>query len=138
VDTSDRPITGGLIEVWHTDPAGNYDLDGFRYRAGMQTSRQGAYSFETYMPGNYGGRPRHIHYKITAGGYESLVTQLYFENDPFFEGRLEKTLRKDPLVRYRELIRPVVPFRDGRAVTVNFKICLSAGPGKSAKILLEQ
>ena len=137
VDIRDRPIQEGLVEIWHTDPSGSYDLDGFRYRAGIRTTGQGSYDFETYMPGNYGGRPRHIHYKISADGFETLVTQLYFENDPFFEGRIDQTMRKDPIVRYRELIRPVVPFRDGQAVSVNFKICLASDHRRNSKIFLE-
>ena len=125
VDTSDRPIPGGLIEIWHVGNGGRYDMDGYRYRASVRTSPKGEYRFDTYMPANYGGRPRHVHYKITAEGYENLVTQLYFENDPFFEGKLEKNIGKDPLVGHRELIRPVVPFQETKAVSVNFKICLA-------------
>jgi protocatechuate 3,4-dioxygenase beta subunit len=138
VDTSDRPINKGLIEIWHTDPSGRYDLNGFRYRAATHTTKQGQYEFETFMPGNYGGRPRHIHYKITAAGFDPLVTQLYFENDPFFEGRLDQTIQKDPLVQYRQLIRPVVPFQAGKSVSVNFKICLARDAAISSKILLER
>ena len=137
VDIRDVPISGGLIEIWHTDPSGRYDLDGFRYRSAIRTTPQGAYDFETFMPANYGGRPRHIHYKITADDFKPLVTQLYFENDPFFEDRLDQTIRKDPLVRYRELIRPVVPFRSGQSVSVNFKICLAGNATRNAKIFLE-
>jgi protocatechuate 3,4-dioxygenase beta subunit len=125
VDTSDRPISNGLIEIWHADQSGQYDLDGFRCRASIKTSQQGEYGFETIMPKGYGGRPRHIHYKISADGFDTLVTQLYFENDPFFEGKIDQTLHKDSLVRYRELIRPVVPFREGESVAVIFKICLA-------------
>jgi catechol 1,2-dioxygenase len=127
VDTSDRPITGGLIEIWHADQSGQYDLDGFRCRASLKSSNQGEYGFETVMPLGYGSRPRHIHYKVSADGFETLVTQLYFENDPFFEGRVGQTLNKDRLVRYRELVRPVVPFREEQAVAVVFKICLAGG-----------
>ncbi len=125
VDTADRPVMNGLIEIWHADQAGDYDLDGFRCRASLKTTRQGEYGFETVMPKGYGGRPRHIHYKISADGFETLVTQLYFENDPFFEGKIDQNLNKDSLVRYRELIRPVVPFREGQTVAVVFKICLA-------------
>ena len=125
VDTNARPITNGLIEIWHADQSGQYDLDGFRCRASMKTSTQGEYGFETVMPKGYGGRPRHIHYKVSAEGFDTLVTQLYFENDPFFEGEIEQNLRKDSLVRYRQLIRPVIPFREGESVAVIFKICLA-------------
>jgi protocatechuate 3,4-dioxygenase beta subunit len=138
VDINDRRIQRGFIEIWHTDPSGQYDMDGYRYRSGIHTTGEGQYEFETFMPGNYGGRPRHIHYKITAEGFEPLVTQLYFENDPFFEGRLDQTIRKDPIVRYRQLIRPVVPFETGKSVSVDFKICLVREARLSSKILLER
>jgi protocatechuate 3,4-dioxygenase beta subunit len=124
VDVKERSIPGGLIEIWHADSGGEYDLRGFNHRASLKTSSDGKYSFRTIMPANYGGRPRHIHYKISAPGFENLTTQLYFENDPFFEGLPEKTLDKDPIVQYRELIRPVIPYREGEALSVIFKICL--------------
>src|SRR5687767_7743964 len=41
VDTTEKPIAGGIIEVWHTDPSGRYDMDGFRYRARVKTSPKG-------------------------------------------------------------------------------------------------
>jgi protocatechuate 3,4-dioxygenase beta subunit len=31
-------------------------------------------------------RPAHIHYKITANGFQSLTTQLYFHGDPKMAG----------------------------------------------------
>lgn len=126
VDTKERPIAAGVVDVWHTNPSGQYDLDGYRYRGRIRTSQTGEYAFETFMPAGYSGRPRHIHYKISASGFEELTTQLYFEDDPFFEGNLKQTIDKDPIVRYRELIQPVVPFRNGEAVAVKFKICLAS------------
>ena len=125
IDTSERTIPDGVVDVWHTDPEGNYDLEGYRYRGRVRASKDGKYRFETFMPAAYGGRPRHIHYKIFAQGFEELTTQLYFENDPFFKGKVDDNLRKDPLVRYRQLIQPVVPFREGNSVAVDFKICLA-------------
>jgi protocatechuate 3,4-dioxygenase beta subunit len=138
VDIHNRPIENGLIEIWHADAGGEYDGNGFRYRASMRTAPNGSYGFETYMPGNYGGRPRHIHYKISADQFEQLITQLYFENDPFFEGSPERTMRKDRTVGYRDLIRPVVPYKDGESLSVQFKICLAGNKSPSAKIFLER
>ena len=37
------------------------------------------------MPGYYGTRPRHIHIKITTPDEQVLISQLYFENDPYCE-----------------------------------------------------
>ena len=38
---------------------------------------------KVFLPGHYGSRPRHIHIKITTPNEEVLISQLYFENDPF-------------------------------------------------------
>ena len=43
------------------------------------------YTFESILPGYYGSRPRHIHIKITIPNGTELVSQLYFENDPYCE-----------------------------------------------------
>ncbi len=122
VDTEERYVQDAKIEIWHADSGGQYDLDGFRYRAQIPVDQKGIYKFSTVLPGNYGGRPRHIHYKISAQNYRPLITQLYFANDPFFEGDPDKNFRKDPILRYRELIQSVVSKKN--RTSVFFRICL--------------
>lgn len=67
-------IAKARIEFWLTGPDGNYD-DG--HRAMMFSDKEGAYKFESNFPPPYSGRPSHIHMKITAKGYQTLVTQYY-------------------------------------------------------------
>ena len=51
------------------------------------SNSQGYYIFESIKPGLYLNgstyRPSHIHFKITPPGFNTLITQLYFENDPY-------------------------------------------------------
>jgi protocatechuate 3,4-dioxygenase beta subunit len=63
---------------------------------------------------------------INAPGHKQLVTQLYFENDPKFEGNPDKNYTKDNLVWHRELIRPVNKVANGHPsyTSVGFDICL--------------
>ncbi len=68
------PIPGALVEFWMANPQGEYDDD---HRATMQAGAQGDYRFESNVPVPYGGRPPHIHVKVTAPGYRELVTQHY-------------------------------------------------------------
>jgi protocatechuate 3,4-dioxygenase beta subunit len=68
------PITGARIECWLAGPDGNYDDD---HRATMFSDKTGLYRFESNFPPPYMGRPSHIHMKITARGYQTLVTQYY-------------------------------------------------------------
>ena len=39
---------------------------------------RGAFEFYTLVPGYYGGRPAHIHYKIWRGDNQVLTSQIYF------------------------------------------------------------
>jgi protocatechuate 3,4-dioxygenase beta subunit len=82
------PIPDALIDVWQADDAGNYDMtNGYNLRARMNADGSGSYSFETIFPGLYLNgatyRPRHIHLKASANGFQNLTTQLYFEGDPY-------------------------------------------------------
>ena len=75
------------------------------------TNNQGFYIFESVKPGLYLNgstyRPSHIHFRITPPGYSTLITQLYFEGDPYIptdaaasitSGAFDATNRIIPLV----------------------------------------
>ncbi|MGB7925879.1 MAG: hypothetical protein WCF57_21750 [Pyrinomonadaceae bacterium] len=126
INTEGKPLPGAVVEVFHADHHGNYDMEGFRYRGEIPMSAAGDYRYETIIPGQYGGRAQHIHYMINAPGHRRLVTQLYFANDPVFEGNPDKTYTKDSLVEHKELIRPVtVTNRNNASLSsVVFNICL--------------
>jgi protocatechuate 3,4-dioxygenase beta subunit len=122
-DAAGKLLKNATIEIWHTNPQGHYDLDGYIYRASIRANSEGQYTFETFLPGAYGGRAQHIHYKITAPSHQALITQLYFETDPTFEGNPETTYRKDPIISNVSLIRPVQG--DNKSgLRVDFPICL--------------
>jgi protocatechuate 3,4-dioxygenase beta subunit len=106
-NTDGQALPLATIEVFHSDHQGNYDLEGFHYRGQIPVHESGAYRFETIIPGQYDNRAQHIHYVIGAPGHKQLVTQLYFETDPKFEGNPDKNYTRDNLVWHRELIRPV-------------------------------
>jgi hypothetical protein len=85
----------------------------------MLTDDGGRYAFTSVVPGNYGSSPtqqraKHIHYLIRRSGYEPLITQLYFEGDPWNT--------RDPLVK-RSLIMPVRETSEGGAA-VTFDVVL--------------
>lgn len=107
-NTRGELVPGARVDVWHADHHGKYDLQGYRFRAKVEPAANGLYSVETVMPGHYADRPaQHVHYLITAPGHKSLITQLYFATDPFFEGDLDKNHAKRAIVQDRALIRPV-------------------------------
>lgn len=68
------PLPGAQIEFWLAGPDGRY---GDAYRATVIADGQGAYTFESHFPPSYGGRPPHIHIRVSAPGHRTLVTQYY-------------------------------------------------------------
>ena len=83
-------IANTLLDVWHANNAGAYDMAGYNLRGKTYSNSQGFYLFETILPGKYlnGGsyRPRHIHFEITPPGFPTLKTQLYFQGDTDIPG----------------------------------------------------
>ncbi len=86
------PVAGALVEVWQTDGEGNYfpenngdvadyDDDEVDMRGTVKTDETGLYRYRTVVPGAYVPRPRHLHYRITGPGHQTLVTQLYITGD---------------------------------------------------------
>ena len=118
--TRGESLSGAKIEIWQTDHLGLYDLEGYRYRAALQSDSTGRYSFDSVMPGHYPARVcQHIHYALTVPGHKELITQLYFSTDPVFEGDPDRNYSRDPLVISRELVRPVTLTGDPKAIQAN-------------------
>ena len=90
VDRRGNPIDGARVEIWQCDAGGVYHhpLDDagdpdkrFQGFGAMVTDRQGRYHFRTLRPVPYTGRTPHIHYRVTAPGFDRLTTQLYVAED---------------------------------------------------------
>ena len=89
-DEGCAPLADVIVEIWHADPAGEYDNSSTQhYRGWVRTDSEGAYAFLTLMPGRYLNgstyRPSHIHLKAHRDGQEVLTTQIYFANDPYLD-----------------------------------------------------
>ena len=69
-----RAIPRARIELWLVNAQGVYDD---AHRATITAGRGGGYRFESNKPPGYESRPPHIHIRVTARGYRTLVTQHY-------------------------------------------------------------
>ncbi|OGW34567.1 MAG: hypothetical protein A2010_03800 [Nitrospirae bacterium GWD2_57_9] len=67
-------LPGATIEFWLAGPDGEYDDS---HRATVRSDPAGTYKFESNLPQPYGGRPPHIHIRVSAEGFHTLVTQHY-------------------------------------------------------------
>jgi protocatechuate 3,4-dioxygenase beta subunit len=107
-DPEGQPVADALIEVWQTAPSQLYDVQDTdqpqgHLRASFRTDMAGTYRFRTIVPvsypipddgpagqllaamGRHPFRPAHIHFMISAPGYRTLVTHLFFDGDEFLE-----------------------------------------------------
>lgn len=69
-----RPVKGARIELWLVGPRGQYDD---AHRATVVTDGKGRYRFTSNFPPPFYGRPPHIHIRVTAPGFDELITQHY-------------------------------------------------------------
>jgi protocatechuate 3,4-dioxygenase beta subunit len=72
-----RIVPGAKIEFWLAGPDGRYDD---AHRATVFVDDSGEYRFECNIPPKYTSRPPHIHIRVTAGNFDTLITQHYPKN----------------------------------------------------------
>ena len=93
-------IPDAEIDIWHANHAGEYDNIGYNLRGKTTTNSQGFYIFESIKPGLYlngsNYRPSHIHFKITPPGFSTLITQLYFQGDPYIPNDTAASVSSGP------------------------------------------
>lgn len=101
LDENAHPVPNTLIELWQANAGGRYRHRNDTYLAPVDpnfggcgrtlTDAQGRYSFHTVKPGAYpwpndnnSWRPAHIHLSVFGSSFvQRLITQCYFEGDPF-------------------------------------------------------
>jgi len=103
------PIPEARIEVWQANDAAVYDTSAaFNLRATFFSDENGAYAFESIVPGAYLNgaqyRPKHIHFRVNKPGFPELITQLYFDGDPF--------IAADPWASTPDAAARIIPLND--------------------------
>jgi hydroxyquinol 1,2-dioxygenase len=106
--TDGDPVPGALLDIWQADEDGFYDvqyadLDEARGRGHLHSDDEGRYWFWTVQPEAYpiptdgpvGNmlaatsrspmRPAHVHFKVTAPGYQTLITHVFDESDQYLD-----------------------------------------------------
>jgi protocatechuate 3,4-dioxygenase beta subunit len=75
-------VKGAKVDFWQADPAGVYDMNGFRFRGHQLTDADGRYRLETVMPGAVGNSAPRLGARVTPPGQPTLTTLLFFPDDP--------------------------------------------------------
>jgi catechol 1,2-dioxygenase len=137
--TAGGPLAGAVVDVWQTGPDGGYDIWDDRqpemnFRGKIIAADDGGYRIQTMLPrpytvptegptgryleamGQHAWRPAHIHFKVSAPGHRTLVTQLFFPDDPYLENDTIGAVKP-------ALVRPVE--RRGDHLGCDFDIALA-------------
>ena len=120
--TDGAPIAGAIVDTWHTDGNGFYDVQGptgligLAGRARFRTDGAGRFWFRSVMPASYHipadgpvgdmlkvqgrhpYRPAHVHFMVGAPGSRTLVTHLFMAGDPYLDSDVVFGV-KDSLIR---------------------------------------
>jgi catechol 1,2-dioxygenase len=106
LDLDGQPIAGAVLDVWQAQTNGLYDsqdsaLDELHMRGKFTTDAQGRYLVRTVRPvhypipsdgpvgrmlqatGRHPWRPAHIHFVVSAKGYEPVTTHLFDRGDEY-------------------------------------------------------
>ena len=101
-------VAGATVDVWQSDEDGFYDvqysgLDQPRARGVFKTDAQGKLHFRSILPvaypiptdgpvgrmlvatGRHPWRPAHVHFMIQAAGYQTLITHVFRDGDPYLD-----------------------------------------------------
>lgn len=119
-----KPVANALLDVWQASPAGLYDLQlpdqhTMNLRGRFRTGADGEFHFRSVKTSSYPVpidgpvgtmlkaleqhpyRPAHIHFLISAAGYESLTTALYIEGDKYLDSDAVFGARKSLIIGYQ-------------------------------------
>src|SRR5438067_370114 len=106
LDLGGKPVANALLDVWQTQSNGLYDAQDekpneLHMRGKFRSDAEGRYLIRTVLPVNYPipsdgpvgrmlkatgrhpWRPAHIHFVVSADGYEPVTTHIFDRTDPY-------------------------------------------------------
>jgi hydroxyquinol 1,2-dioxygenase len=105
-DASGAPLKNAMIDVWHSDEDGYYDVqreDEIAMRARFRSDANGKFNFWSVKPaaypiphdgpvgellelqGRHPWRPAHVHFMIEVPGFERLTTHVFVAGDQYLD-----------------------------------------------------
>ena len=150
------PVPGARIAAWEADADGFYDVqyDGevTAGRGRLAADDEGGYRFWSVLPAAYGipvdgpvgellaatsrgsMRPAHLHLKVDAPGYRTLITHIFVSGDPHLGDDAVFGVKDSLVVEFVE--HPAGTAPDGRVLdgpwhSVHVDLVLEPAPGRS-------
>jgi protocatechuate 3,4-dioxygenase beta subunit len=125
LDTEGKPIAGAMLDVWQANDEGFYDVQqkgiqpDFNLRGRFVTGEDGRYSFRAVKPkfypipddgpvgkllkalGRHPYRPAHLHFILSADGFETLTTHIFDPHDPYINSDAVFGVKESLLADFR-------------------------------------
>src|SRR5215469_8195905 len=136
-----KPVVGAVLDVWQTAPNGFYSTqdpkqDRFNLRGRFKSDGEGYFFFRTIKPtsypvptdgpvgailnamGRHPMRPAHLHFIVSAKGYEALTTHLFVEGDPYLDSDVVFGVKNS-------LVVPFKPKAGGKVLEAKYEFGLN-------------
>jgi hydroxyquinol 1,2-dioxygenase len=119
-----QPVPGALLDVWQADAEGAYesqlDVDEARLRGKFRSRDDGSYCVRTIAPKGYSipmdgtvgelvgrtaishFRPAHVHFLVSAAGYEPLTTHLFQQGADYLDSDVVFGTRRQLVVPFEQ------------------------------------
>ena len=148
-----EPVAGALVDTWQADEDGYYDVQlpetPLRGRGVLRSDEQGQVYFRSILPvaypvptdgpvgqmlvatGRHPWRPAHVHFMIEAPGYETLITHVFRDGDPYLDSDVVFGVRSSLIGRFERHAPGVPPFgpaQTGVFHTLSFDFVLNPIP----------
>jgi len=143
LDLDGEPVAGALLDVWQTQSNGLYDaqdehLDELHMRGKFHSDSEGRYLIRTVLPVNYPipsdgpvgrmlkatgrhpWRPAHVHFVVSADGYEPVTTHIFDRTDPYLQSDAVFAV-KDSLIC--DFVRHDEPDAEARELGITGPVC---------------
>jgi hydroxyquinol 1,2-dioxygenase len=135
VDPDGRPLPGAALDVWQADDHGAYDVqEPDKQPAGngrglFTADAGGQFWFRTIVPSYYPiptdgpvgelldatrrhpYRPAHIHFIVSADGYQSLTTHIFVDGTPYIDSDAVFAVKKSLITDFKEVDDPELAAR---------------------------
>jgi catechol 1,2-dioxygenase len=135
LDLEDNPIAGACVDVWSDNADGFYDVQQpdvqpkWNNRGRFKTGPDGRYAFRGIKPtsypipddgpvgqmlehlGRHPFRPAHMHFLVTAPGYQRLVTHTFVDGDQYLASDAVFGVKESLIAPYVATGRTDTPWR---------------------------
>ncbi len=150
-DLQGNPIVGAAVDIWHSDEEGYYDVQHAEAEPAMRgrfmTNDQGRFWLWSVRPkyypipsdgpvgemlaaqGRHPFRPEHVHFMISAPGYETLVTHVFAEDDPYLDSDVVFGVKNSlvtPYIEHPAGLAPDGSHQESRFVELAYDFALKA------------